>query len=205
MGKGPDQVGDKADRHGQAHRRERVAETGQILGELDMGLAFTEMGDEEGYEEPKISCGQRGSQLPYPRENGAEYHGGRIVLSAPMGRSQKALASFFAFAGAMHFVIPRAYEAMMPPSLPRHREAVALSGVAEIMGGAAVIAPSTRRFARWWLLGLLLAVFPANVHMAVNPAQVRGLDLNRIPRWALWARLPLQPLAMLWVWRATRD
>lgn len=105
----------------------------------------------------------------------------------------------------MHFVIPRAYGAMMPPSLPRHREAVALSGVAEIMGGAAVIAPSTRRFARWWLLGLLLAVFPANVHMAVNPEQVRGLDLNRIPRWALWARLPLQPLAMLWVWRATRD
>jgi uncharacterized membrane protein len=49
---------------------------------------------------------------------------------------------------------------------------------------------------------LLFAVFPANVHMAVNPEQVRGLDLKRIPR---WARLPLQPLAMLWVWRATRD
>jgi len=58
---------------------------------------------------------------------------------------------------------------------------------------------------RWWLLGLLVAVFPANVHMAVNPEQVRGLVLNKIPRWALWARLPLQPLAMLWVWRATRD
>ena len=41
--------------------------------------------------------------------------------------------------------------------------------------------------------------------MAVNPEQVHGLDLKRIPRWALWARLPLQPLAMLWVWRATRD
>ncbi len=41
--------------------------------------------------------------------------------------------------------------------------------------------------------------------MAVSPEQIRGLDLNKIPRWALWARLPLQPLAMLWVWRATRD
>ena len=40
--------------------------------------------------------------------------------------------------------------------------------------------------------------------MAVNPEQIKGLDLRRIPRWALWARLPLQPLAMLWVWRATR-
>ncbi len=80
-----------------------------------------------------------------------------------------------------------------------------LSGVAEILGGAALLARPTRRFARWWLLGLLVAVFPANVHMAVNPEQVDGLDLDRLPRWALWARLPLQPLAMLWVWRATRD
>lgn len=122
-----------------------------------------------------------------------------------MTRSQRLLASFFGFAGAMHFVIPRSYEAIVPPSFPKPREAVAVSGVAEIVGGAAVLAQPTRRFARWWLLGLLLAVFPANVHMAINPRQVRGLDLNRIPRWALWARLPLQPLAMLWVWRATRD
>jgi uncharacterized membrane protein len=121
-----------------------------------------------------------------------------------MTRSQKGLAAFFSFAGAMHFVTPRSYEAMMPPSLPRHHEAVVISGLAEIAGAAAVVPARTRRFARWWLLGLLLAVFPANVHMAVNPEQVRGLDLDRVPRWALWARLPLQPLAMLWVWRATR-
>jgi uncharacterized membrane protein len=122
-----------------------------------------------------------------------------------MTRSQKGLAGFFTFAGVMHFVIPRSYEAMMPPSLPRHKEAVAVSGVAEIAGGLAVAKLSTRRFARWWLLALLVAVFPANVHMALNPEQIRGLDLDRIPRWALWARLPLQPLAMLWVWRATHS
>ena len=122
-----------------------------------------------------------------------------------MTRSRRLLAGFFVFAGAMHFVIPRAYEAMMPPSLPRHREAVIVSGIAEIAGGLAVLPAATRRPARWWLLALLVAVFPANVHMALNPEQIRGLDLNRIPRWALWARLPLQPLAMLWVWRATRS
>jgi uncharacterized membrane protein len=121
-----------------------------------------------------------------------------------MSRSRTALAGFFAFAGAMHFVIPRSYEAMMPPALPSHREAVVVSGIAEIAGAAALLHPAGRRFGRWWLLGLLAAVFPANVHMAVNPEQVRGLDLKRVPRWALWARLPLQPLAMLWVWRATR-
>jgi uncharacterized membrane protein len=122
-----------------------------------------------------------------------------------VNRTRLSLAAFFSFAGTMHFVIPRSYEAMMPPSLPRHREAVVVSGIAEIAGGVAVLHPATRRLGRWGLLALLLAVFPANVQMAVNPEQVKGLDLNRIPRWALWARLPLQPLAMLWVWRATRD
>ena len=120
-----------------------------------------------------------------------------------MTRSPKLLAAFFAFAGAMHFVIPRSYEAIMPPWIPRHREAVIVSGVAEIAGAAAVSAAPTRTLGRWWLIALLAAVFPANVHMAVNPEQVKGLDLNRTPRWALWARLPLQPLAMLWVLRAT--
>jgi uncharacterized membrane protein len=120
-----------------------------------------------------------------------------------MSRTQKALVAFFAFGGTMHFVIPRRYEAIMPPWVPGHREAVLVSGVAEIAGAAAVAAQPTRRLARWWLIGLLAAVFPANVHMAINPDQVPGLDLDRIPRWALWARLPLQPLMMLWVWRAT--
>lgn len=121
-----------------------------------------------------------------------------------MARSRRLLAGFFVFVGTMHFVIPRSFEAIMPPYLPRHREAVIVSGITEIAGGLAVLPQSTRRPARWWLLALLAAVFPANVHMALNPEQVRGLDLNRIPRWTLWARLPLQPLAMLWVWRATR-
>lgn len=122
-----------------------------------------------------------------------------------MSRSRKALAGFFSFAGAMHFVVPRSYEAIVPPSLAdRKREVVAVSGVAEIAGGLAVLHPATRRLGRWWLLALLVAVFPANVHMAVSPEQVKGLDLRRVPRWTLWARLPLQPLAMLWVWRATR-
>ena len=120
-----------------------------------------------------------------------------------MTRSQKLLVAFFSLAGIMHFVRPRSYEAIMPPWVPMHREAVIVSGVAEIAGAAAVAAAPTRTLGRWWLIALLAAVFPANVHMAMNPEQVRGLDLNRIPRWALWARLPLQPLAMLWVLRAT--
>ncbi len=94
----------------------------------------------------------------------------------------------------------------MPPAIESvKKEVVAVSGVAEIAGAALVLPAATRRLGRWWLLALLVAVFPANIHMAVNPEQIKGLDLRRIPRWALWARLPLQPLCMLWVWRATRD
>lgn len=122
-----------------------------------------------------------------------------------MNRSRTGLAAFFLAAGANHFRSPRFYEAIVPPPLAaRRREVNALAGAAEIAGGLAVLHPATRRLGRWWLLALLAAVFPANVHMAVNPEQIRGLDLRKMPRWALWARLPLQPLAMLWVWRATR-
>ncbi len=122
-----------------------------------------------------------------------------------MTRSRAALAAFFSFMGTMHFVIPRSFEAIVPPAIAaRKREAVAVSGIAEIAGGLAVLHPATRRHSRLWLLALLLAVFPANVHMAVNPEQIRGLDLRKVPRWTLWARLPLQPLAMIWVWQATR-
>ena len=124
-----------------------------------------------------------------------------------MTAAQRALAAFFSFAGVMHFVRPREYEAIVPPQVPMHREAVVASGVAEIVGGVAVLSPKTRRFARWWLLGLLAAVFPANVYMTLQPEEVaeRGVAADRIPAWLLWARLPLQPLMAAWVWAATRD
>jgi uncharacterized membrane protein len=115
------------------------------------------------------------------------------------------LAAFFTLAGALHFARPKPYEAIVPPALqPWRKEIVAVSGVAEMAGAALVLPTSSRRLGRWWLLALLAAVFPANVHMAVSPEQIEGLDPRKIPRWLLWARLPLQPLMMVWAWRATR-
>jgi uncharacterized membrane protein len=121
-------------------------------------------------------------------------------------RSQKLLAAFFAFAGTMHFVRPREYAAIMPPYVPAHNEAVAVSGAAELIGGLAVIPRPTRSFAGWWLIAVLAAVFPANVHMAHHPDEVakKGVPADRIPAWLLWARLSLQPLIMVWAWRTTR-
>ena len=120
---------------------------------------------------------------------------------AAMRHSRTVLAAFFSSAGILHFVRPRPYEAIVPPPFPK-KKSVVISGVAEVVGGLAVLHPATRRAGRWWLIALLLAIFPANVWMATSPDKIPGA--SKIPRWALWARLPLQPLAMLWVWRATR-
>ncbi len=76
---------------------------------------------------------------------------------------------------------------------------VQLSGVAEFAGGVGVLLTPTRRLSGLGLIALLAAVFPANLYMAREPEHFR-----KIPRWALYARLPLQPLMMLWAWRATR-
>ena len=109
-------------------------------------------------------------------------------------------ALFWIVAGTMHFVIPRQYQAIMPPYLERwKRELVVASGVAELAGGVAVLPERTRRGARWWLLATLVAVYPANIHMAVN-----AKDFPKIPEPALWARLPVQGLFAWLTWRGTR-
>ncbi len=113
--------------------------------------------------------------------------------------SQKALAAFFISAGVNHFVIPKTYEQIVPPGIGDPATLVRVSGVAEIAGGVGVLLPRTRRLAGFGLIALLAAVFPANIHMARNPAKFK-----KIPGWALYARLPLQPLMMWWAWRATK-
>jgi uncharacterized membrane protein len=115
-----------------------------------------------------------------------------------LSTSQRLLTAFWVAAGVNHFAMPKTYEAIMPDWVPAHREMVLWSGVAEIVGGVAVVSPATRRFARWWLLGVLAAVYPANVHMTLHPERY-----EKIPPVALWARLPLQFACAWWVWRAT--
>jgi uncharacterized membrane protein len=115
-------------------------------------------------------------------------------------RSRGLLAAFFIGAGVNHFASPRFYEAIVPPRLQADAKTVVqLSGVAEIAGGLGVLLPWTRRASGLSLVALLAAVFPANLYMAQNPER-----FGKLPRWALFARLPLQPLMMLWAWRATR-
>jgi uncharacterized membrane protein len=105
----------------------------------------------------------------------------------------------FIVTGLLHFLIPRTYEAIMPDYLPAERELVYVSGVAEMTGGAALLHPRTRRYGMWLSIATLVAVFPANLHMALNA------DRYDFPPAALWARLPLQVLLIAWAWAAGRD
>jgi uncharacterized membrane protein len=106
---------------------------------------------------------------------------------------------FWLVAGTMHFVIPRQYEAIVPASLQRwKKEIVAVSGLAEMAGGALILNERTRRAGRWWSLATLAAVYPANIEMAV-----RSERYPKIPATALWARLPVQFLFGWLTWRGT--
>jgi uncharacterized membrane protein len=107
------------------------------------------------------------------------------------------VGTVFTLAGALHFVRPAMYEAIVPPYLPAHRALVLASGAFEMLGGIGVMLPQTRAAAGWGLIALLLAVFPANVYMALDP------KFDKIaPAWALWLRLPLQFGMIGWVYAA---
>ncbi|WP_412028462.1 hypothetical protein [Deinococcus yunweiensis] len=119
--------------------------------------------------------------------------------AAHLSRSAALLAALFIVAGTAHLVRPGVFDQIVPPGTPMSaRHATLISGAAEIAGGLGLLHPATRPAARWGLLALLIAVFPANVFMAQHP-QRYGL-----PAWALWARLPLQPLLMWAVWQVGR-
>jgi uncharacterized membrane protein len=111
-----------------------------------------------------------------------------------------AAAGFWIANGLNHFRAPKFYEAIVPPPFEgRKREVNVASGVAELAGGLAVLPERTRPAARWWLLATLLAVYWANIHMALRPER-----FPRINPALLYARLPLQGLFALLTWRGTR-
>jgi uncharacterized membrane protein len=98
-------------------------------------------------------------------------------------------------AGINHFVHPEFYVKIMPPYLPWHLELVYLSGVAEILLGGLVLIPRTRSLAAWGVIALLIAVFPANLHMVFHSE-----DFASIPPALLWLRLPLQGVLIAWAY-----
>ena len=115
-------------------------------------------------------------------------------------RSTAFLIVLLGGSGVLHFVRPGPFVAIVPKSLPRKKELVYLSGGAELVGAAMMAAPRTRQLGGLLSAGLLAAVFPANVSMALRS--------GRRPRWyqaMAWARLPLQIPLVLWAVRSGRE
>lgn len=104
--------------------------------------------------------------------------------------------------GVLHFVRPAPFVRIVPDWLPAPEALVYVSGSFEVLGGVGVLLPATRRWAAWGLVALYVAVFPANIHMAIHEIQFEpGGDM---PAWAMWARLPLQAVFIAWAWWFTR-
>ena len=111
------------------------------------------------------------------------------------------LAIFFVAAGANHFRTPEIYFGMIPPGLPWPQALNTIAGGAEILGGIALLGSRTRRLAGWGLIALLVAVFPANVHAALE-GRMPGTNFS--PQ-TLWLRLPFQAVFIAWVWWVALD
>lgn len=109
------------------------------------------------------------------------------------------MAALYVAAGINHFVHPAMYLHIMPPWLPAHHLLVWVSGAAEILLGLLLLLPFSRRLAAWGIICLLVAVFPANVQMALN-----FWRQNHPALWMALARLPLQGLLIWWAYQYTQ-
>ena len=127
----------------------------------------------------------------------------RSLLNLPSGFLRNlnllGLSLFFIYFGVDHFINPDFYLSIMPPSFPMHLEAVYISGLFEILGGIGVLLSKTRKLAGWGLFVLLIAVYPANIYMALTPEAFPEIPLS-----ALYFRLVLQFLFFYWAYSVTR-
>ena len=109
------------------------------------------------------------------------------------------LSTFFIYTGIHHFVNPGFYLSIMPPAFPLHTEAVYISGFFEVVGGVCVLIPRLRKIAGWGLVALLVAVYPANIYMAITPEAFPDIHVS-----LLYVRLAFQFVFFYWAFSVTR-
>lgn len=117
-------------------------------------------------------------------------------------RSRFVLATVMTAVGVLHFARPEGFVKIVPSYLPSPVVLVWVSGLFEILGGLGLVAPRVHRLAALGLVALFVAVFPANINMAMNEIQVGS---THIPAWLLWLRLPFQAALVAWAWWLSRS
>ncbi len=108
------------------------------------------------------------------------------------------MAAFYVFGGFNHLMNPEFYIAIIPPGLPNPEWLNLISGLAEIVLGVFLLEPRVRSLAAWGIIALLIAIFPANVYVAVENVGVDGPGTGAGA--ANWIRLPFQALLIAWAW-----
>ena len=112
----------------------------------------------------------------------------RIV--APLTKDLAGLAGLFLTSGVTHLVRPEVFEPLVPRAMPRRRELIYASGVAELACAAGLLHPATRRYAGWASAALLVAILPGNVQMSATFG--KGTPAAQAAFAGTLARLPLQ-------------
>jgi len=111
---------------------------------------------------------------------------------------KRVFAALFIIAGVSHFVVTDFFLKVMPPYLPFHLTLVLVSGAIEIILGILLLLPKYSRLAAWGIIALLIAVFPANIHVYQHE------ELFPLPWFVHLLRLPLQGVFILWAFAYTR-
>jgi len=110
------------------------------------------------------------------------------------------LAALMLLAGVLHFTRPEPFASIVPAFLPFPFALVYISGAFELLGGIGLMVPWTSRFSAWGLIALFIAVFPANVYMAVYNIPING---EHYPVGS-WVRLPMQFVLIAWAYWFTK-
>jgi uncharacterized membrane protein len=120
--------------------------------------------------------------------------------STPKTALRALLALLMLAAGTFHFAHPEPFVAIVPDYLPHPLALVYVSGCFEILGGLGLLIPRVSRQAAWGLIALFVAVFPANVNMALHQLPIGG-EVHPIGN---WLRLPLQAVLIVWAYWFTK-
>lgn len=109
---------------------------------------------------------------------------------------QYLLGILFILAGANHFRTPKVYGRIMPSYIPSKGLWVMLSGIAEMIAGLLLLNLETQTIAAWAIIAMLIVFIPVHIFMLQN----KKASL-KLPKWALWLRLPLQLALIYWAYQ----